>query len=308
MKGLLFSLLATVANTSGHPGASVATARAPEVQTMLVSDWQLSAQLNQTCESQAGGDVTDHAGATVSLRCASDTRVLGNLSANLDARGARQRRVSISAELQVNDAMNASLWLKTQQGKTTLMFDDDSEQAMTDMPSVDGWVRRTVTLPVAADATQISFGVLLQGAGDVSLRDVRLTVSEPGAIAPEAAQLLDAAISIVKQHAHQDGSRADLAWQVLEPQLRVFTSGAQSSAEAYPAIKYLLLRLADKKSLLLTPEVASAFTHNDGAAATGNAAINIFTLPDGARLVLSATPAEFAIRTAQNRPAPKALP
>jgi hypothetical protein len=308
MKGLLLSLLATVANTSGHPSASLATPRASEAQTMLVSDWRLSAELNQACESQASGEVTDHVGAALSLRCAGDTRVVGNLSANLNARGVRQRRVVISAELQVNDAMHASLWLKTQQGKTTLMFDDDSEQGLINTPSADGWVRRTVTLPVAAEATQVSFGVLLQGAGDVSLRDVRLTVSEPGAIAPEAAQLLDAAINIVKQHAHQDGSRADLAWQVLEPQLRVFTSGAQSSAEAYPAIKYLLLRLADKKSLLLTPEVARAFTRNDDSAATSNAAINIFVLPDGARLVLSATPAEFAIRTAQNRPVPTALP
>jgi hypothetical protein len=119
--------------------------------------------------------------------------------------------------------------------------------------------------------------------------------------------MLDAAIDIVKQQTIQ---RDDLAWQVLEPQLRLFTSGAQSAAEVYPAIKYLLSRLGDKQSLLLTPEVAATLNRvSPTSPEQANVApIHVFTLPDGARLVLSRTPAAAAVRTARNQATTEALP
>lgn len=306
MKGLILGLLASMSMTPEQPAGLVAApARAVMNAGLSVSDWMLSSQLGQSCATQVSGTVVDPEGAVLSLSCATDTAVMGNVTGHLAAQGLKQRRVSISAELQANDAMSASLWLKTQRGSATLMFDDDTEQAvLTDAVDNGGWVRRTVTLPVAADVTQISFGVLLQGSGAVALRAVQVKVSEPGAIAPAAAQLLDAAIAIVRQ---QTQGRHDLAWQVLEPQLRLFAAGAQSSADAYPAIKYLLSCLGDRQSLLLTPAVAAAF--RSAASAAGPAgAVNLFALPDGAQLVLSRLPHEAELRTAQNLSRPAALP
>jgi hypothetical protein len=88
---------------------------------------------------------------------------------------------------------------------------------------------------------------------------------------------------------------------VLEPQLRLFASGAQSGSEVYPAIKYLLSRLGDRQSLLLTPEVAAALRQFSAGAAEQSAAtgVSVFTLPDGACLVLSRAAAESTLRTAR---------
>ncbi|MGE0115803.1 MAG: hypothetical protein AB7T07_13080 [Steroidobacteraceae bacterium] len=312
MKGLLFGLLAAAAMTPGHPSNTlthapvVAPLRASIQSTPVVSEWVFNGQADAGCQLQTEGQVTDESGAALNLYCAQDTPVLGNVLARLPAQGWRQRRVTISAEIRAGAAMNASLWLKTQHDAATLMFDDDSEQNLLTAPqSEDGWVHRSVTLPVAADATQISFGVLLQGAGELSVRAVQLNFSEPGAIVPEAAQWLDAAIGIVKQHTLQ---RHDLSWPVLEPQLRLFASGAQTPADVYPAIKYLLSRLGDKQSLLLTPEVALALNRGSATTAATDMRVNVFVLPDGAQLVLSRTPAETAVRTAQNLPQPAALP
>lgn len=307
MKGLLLGLLASASMSPDAPVGVVVSPRAATQSAYVASDWQLSSQLGEQCNAHAVGAVTDVEGAALALQCVATgtpaRNVLGNVAGHFAAQSLRQRRVTLTAEIQTQDAMTVSLWLKTQHGTRTLMFDDDSEQSLLSDANA-GWVRRTITLPVAADATQVSFGVLLQGKGSVNLRDIHLTASAPGAIAPEAAQLLDAAISIVKQH----GAGRDLSWQVLEPQLRLFASGAQTSAEVYPAIKYLLARLGDKRSLLLTPEVATALEQIPAvAAANKKSTVTVFSLPDGARLVLARAPelvrtADIADKSALARP------
>ncbi len=301
MKGLLLGLLVSAAGTPDYPAP--VTQRIAAVSLPASIEWVFNGQVDESCELQTDGEVTG-LGASVELACAAGAQLMGNLQASVPAQGWRQRRITISAEIRA-DAVSASLWLKTQhQHRTvtrTLMFDDATEQdLLSDATTEDGWVRRTITLPVAADATHISFGVLLQGADGIALRDVQMTVSEPGMIAPEAARLLDAAIDIVKQ---QTQGRSDLAWQVLEPQLRLFASGAQSSSDVYPAIKYLLSRLGDRQSLLLTPDVAAALRQfGAGSAGSTSAAVNVFSLPDGACLVLSRPVAGSTIRTARNLP------
>ncbi len=300
MKGLLLSLLVSA---SGAPGYLVTPMTSPRVAAAIPAvDWVFNGQVDASCELQTDGEVTGF-GATLDLDCAAGTQLTGNLQASMPAQGWRQRRVTISAEIKSADAMNVTLWLKTQQQTgtltRTLMFDDATEQdLLSNVTTDDSWVRRTITLPVAADATQVIFGVLLQGAASVALRDMQVTVSEPGMIAPEAAHLLESAINIVKQ---QTSARNDLAWQVLEPQLRLFASGAQSSSDVYPAIKYLLSRLGDRQSLLLTPDVAAALRQfGTGSAEPASATVNVFSLPDGACLVLSRPATQDVLRTAQN--------
>lgn len=309
MKGLILSLLAASSVAPVQPATSLLSSmRLSGSQIFAASDWSVSNQVGQACEVQAVGAVTDLSGAELNVACAEGESVMGNVSAHLTAQGWRQRRVTLSAEIKVGDGINASLWLKTQRDRTTLMFDDDTEQNfLSTTRTADGWERRVITLPIAADATQIGFGVLVQGGGVVALRNMQVTVSELGAMSPAAAQMLDAAIDIVKQQTLQ---RDDLAWRVLEPQLRLFASGAQSTADVYPAIKYLLSRLGDKQSLLLTPDVADALNQMrpvtpDQAA---DALVTVFALPDGARLVLSRTAIETVVRTAQNKTTAEALP
>ena len=313
MQGLILSLLASVATPGVHIASTATPARMAAVPPAgihnHVSDWMFNGQTDADCELRIDGEPFASAGATLALQCQPNAKVLGVVSTGFTAQGWHQRRVTVSVEMPAGDAAHASLWVKTQRqaGRPeTLMFEDDTEQRLLDDAQTDdGWVRRSVTLPIAADANQVSFGVLLHGASGVNLRDVRVNVSEPGMIAPEAAQLLDAAIGIVKQ---QTAHRTDLRWQLLEPQLRLFASGAQSPAEVYPAIKYLLSRLGDKQSLLLAPDAAKALGRNEGDADSGDTRVQVFALPDGAQLVLSRRPAEMNVRTAQNRAEVDALP
>jgi hypothetical protein len=308
MKGLLLSALVATASSPSPPIHSLmSSGRTIAPPALVASDWYISGQLADACSLQALGMVSDAAGADLDMTCTTTTGVMGNVSAHVVAQGWRQRRITVSAEIKVDEATTASLWLKTQRGVATLMFDDDSEQNLLDVATADGWQRRVITLPIAADATEVSFGVLVQGGGALAVRNLRLNVSQPGAISADAAHMLDAAIDIVKQQTIQ---RDDLAWQVLEPQLRLFASGAQSAAEVYPAIKYLLSRLGDKQSLLLTPEVAATLNRvSPTSPEQANVApIHVFTLPDGARLVLSRTPAAAAVRTARNQATTEALP
>jgi hypothetical protein len=316
MKGLILNVIAATSMTPSPPAPSMmspvlVSARPAATQSLAVSDWYVSAQVAEGCRFQAEGVATDSSGANLAMTCAAGNPVVGNVSAQISAQGWRQRRITISAEIKVDDAMSASLWLKTQHGNTALMFDDDSEQnLLSTTRTADGWERRVITLPIAADATQVRFGVLVQGTGAVTVRDLHLQISQPGAMSAEASQMLDAALAIVKQQTRQ---RDDLSWQVLEPQLRLFASGAQSAAEVYPAIKYLLSCLRDKRSLLLTSEVAAALNRTSAADSTqsghaGDNHIEVFTLPDGARLVLSRMPLDPAVRTARTQQAIEALP
>jgi hypothetical protein len=307
MKGLLLSLLASVATPQGQLNGLSVSAHSSAPQALISNGWQVSEQVSNACTAVAEGDVTDVSGGAIKLRCTQKS-LLGNVSDHLDATRLRHRRVTFSAKIKVGDAMYASLWLKTQRGTTTLMFDNDVEQSLlTGTPMEDGFVTRTVTLPIAAEATHISFGVLLNGMGDVNLSEVHLNVSQPGKIVPEAAQLLDEVINIVKQ---QTRLRTDLQWRVIEPQMRLFASGAQTTADTYPAIQYLLSVLGDKKGFLLTPETTALFASKAAthSVASESAPTVSFLLPDGARLVLSRVLTNGLIQTAQKLVPTTALP
>jgi C-terminal processing protease CtpA/Prc len=82
----------------------------------------------------------------------------------------------------------------------------------------------------------------------------RLQTQAPPPVTP--AQVLDAAISITKKNALR---RNDVAWVVVEPALRAMAAGAETSADVYPAIRYLLEQLGDHHSFLLPPAQTTQF-------------------------------------------------
>ena len=67
----------------------------------------------------------------------------------------------------------AGLWLRVDRAKDVVAFDN-----MQDRPikGTQSWQRYDVVLEVPASATQISFGILLNGAGKVSLSNTKLEV------------------------------------------------------------------------------------------------------------------------------------
>lgn len=273
MKLLLLSMLATAAFSPGKTN-------------IHAGDWSFSGRPDADCALEAGGNVLDSFGANVSLHCGADAASsMGNASYKLSANSLRQKRVTISGDIQTDNVLGASLWVKVARKEKTLMLESSADQSMYETDGRAGWVRRSVTVVVPSEATVVSFGVLLQGGGEVEVRDMRLGVSDEGAASAEAQQVLDAAIDIIKA---QTADRRDIAWSALEPQVRVFAAGAEQTEEVYPAIRYLLAQLGDRRSLLLTPDLAGMFHSGYGEASHGNGALGVFALPDGAKLVLSA--------------------
>lgn len=297
MTGLVFGLLASAL----FSGSSVSSSHLP----LQASEWTFNGAAS-ACTLESEGRATDKFGAELSVQCPQDAQVFGNVVAKLPADAVHQRRITITAEVRVSAGMDASLWLKTTRDNATLLFENDAEQSLSAVTGDDGWAPRSLSVAVAADATSVSYGVLLQGGGAVAVRNLHVTVSEQGATSPAAQVVLNAALAIVRQ---QTVTRTDIAWRVLETEVRLFASGAQQTADVYPAIKYLLAQLGDNRSLLLTPELAAAFDHHTEPAphesttantASGNKPIRIFTLPDGANLILSATTADLDSRVARN--------
>lgn len=291
------SLLGLFASALLSPGLSVPSAASAAPSIALPSAaWSFNGDAADACALNSAGHATDDVGVTLEVQCEPGAKILGNALSKLPAAAVQQRRITITAEVRADAGMNTSLWLKTSHDNATLLFENDAEQSLTSAVDAEGWSQRSISLPVSSTATGVSYGVLLQGGGTTAVRNLKVTVSQDGAMSPAAQAVLEAALTIVKQHA---AARSDIAWRVLETDVRVFASGAQYSAEVYPAIKYLLAQLGDKRSLLLTPELANVFARS-GRESNGTAKIQIFTLPDGADLVLSATNADRDARLARN--------
>lgn len=279
MKGLLVSLGTVVWMTS-------ATA---------AGDWQFTGHADSeaapACDVEVQGDVLEASGADVQLTCNTANTYIGNLQLMLPARTLHQRRVMLVAELKSDDTLLASMSLKALHDHQTLMFEDDTEQAMLGNDVADGWQLRQLSLPIDVTTSQVRLGVLLQGNGKLALRNVHLVVSEPGVISEAAVTYLDHVLALLKQ---QTVERHDLHWYALEPQMRVLASGAQTTAEVYPAIRYALAAIGDRRNMLLTPQVVQALhaSANNEAGTTRRLALS-----DGAQLVLAPM---APLRTAQN--------
>jgi carboxyl-terminal processing protease len=235
----------------------IAQAPAPPAGLPTATDWRNgSAAAGYTME--ASGRATDPAGATVALRAPAQPTGFGNTSSTIPADAVRLKRITLSGELQSADVSGgASLWLRIDKGPTMLMLENGAADAL--KGTVD-WTRRTITLPVPPDATTVVFGLLLRGGGTVTVRRLRLEAGDAltadAPIAPAAKAVVDEALTIARKNSLH---RNEVAWSVVEPQVRAMAGGAQKSADAYPAVKYLLAQLNDHHSFLMPPAQTTAF-------------------------------------------------
>lgn len=231
--------------------------QAPALQE--ATDWTLGSANRAAYVLEAKGRATDVSGATISLRSVADpSGAFASVSSRIPAEAIRGSRVTISGELQTRGAAGgASLWLRIDQNATALMLDNGTGQAVR---GDSEWTARSISLPVPVEATTIVFGVLLQGSGDVSVRGLRLGVRAPVAggafIAAPAKEVLEAALSIARQHSLH---RNTVAWDIVEPKVRALAAGAEKSSEVYPAVSYLLSQLGDRHSFLLPPAQTTEF-------------------------------------------------
>jgi C-terminal processing protease CtpA/Prc len=241
-----------------------APARAPSqgaaptpTQAVNPAEWTL-AGTGRTCYTMdTSGHATDAEGATVTLRSVQPVpaKQFGTITARIPADPMKGRRVKISGELRTQGAVEgASLWVRIDRDASTLMLDNGMDRLVRGDAE---WTRRSVSLPVSADATTVLFGVILQGNGSVAVRGLRLeSLSADGPIAPEAGKVLDAAITIVKTNALRSST---VDWAAVEPEVRTLAAGAEQSSDVYPAIQFMLSKLGDRHSFLMPPAQTSAF-------------------------------------------------
>ena len=235
----------------------IAQASAPAAGLPPATDWRNgNAAAGYTMD--AAGRATDAAGATVSLRAPAQPAGFGNTSSTIPADAVRLKRITLSGELQADGVSGgASLWLRIDKGTTMLMLDNGADDAL--KGTVD-WTSRSISLPVPPDATSVVFGLLLRGGGSVTVRRLRLEAGDAltadAPLATAAKAVLDEALTITRKHSLH---RNEVAWPVVEPQVRAMAGGAQKSAEVYPAVRYLLASLGDRHSFLMPPAQTTAF-------------------------------------------------
>jgi hypothetical protein len=98
----------------------------------------------------------------------------GTLMQSVRAEQYKDKRVRLSGLVKSQEVVSwAGLWIRVDQGKDTVTIDN-----MHDRPikGTTGWQRYEVVLDVPHDSTGISFGILLDGAGEVWLSSTKFDV------------------------------------------------------------------------------------------------------------------------------------
>lgn len=274
------------------------------------SEWTLSGTAPAGAyELEGRGRVTDSLGATLTLHSAvKDQPGFGTAMTMVGADTLRGRRVHLAGELRgTNVSRSAMLWLRVDgsSGKT-LLFANTADHAVR---GTTGAARQDVSLIIPPDAARLALGVLLDGEGEVSVRNLRLIVSSGTAAAPsgQARRELDSAIALARLHSLW---RDTVTWRSVESDVRALAAGAQTAEDVYPAIRLLLARLGDNHSLLIPLGQASGLASGYGNRApevrvllTGQGYINVpgftGTSPDSAAAY--ATRMHAALRSVASR-------
>jgi carboxyl-terminal processing protease len=228
--------------------------------SQAVAKWALAGS-NPTgyLMSADGSPMTDE-GATVWLRSTSATvSGFGVAAATINAASLAGRRVRISADIEAKDvSRSASVLLRTDSSGRMVVFDNGMGRNLKGTTSAPSHIDVTVIVP--GSATSLVFGLVLNGAGEATARNVRIKVRPPisadAPLAPEAQRELDSAFAIVRRASLW---RDTVTWSAVEKDVRAIAAGSETAEDTYPAIRALLKRLGDGHSFLKQPQAASAF-------------------------------------------------
>ncbi len=151
----------------------------------LPAGWQMrgSAPQDYQVDLDTTTKVTGKASARMRLATKTPTGY-GTFQQTVDATGFRGKRVRFSAGLRTRAVQRwAGLFLRVYNGASTVALDNMQERALKDD---NDWKRFEVVLDIDPEATELSFGVLLAGAGTVWIDDVMLEeVSKSVAVTSE---------------------------------------------------------------------------------------------------------------------------
>ena len=210
----------------------------------LPTHWLLTGT-GSTYHLEATGDSQSAQGAKISLSSTGgEPTKYGDARTSIDATPFRLHMVRLSAELTTHDANGgAAIWLSAD-GPNGHLASINSRNSLVKGTSLS--THRELEIDVPTTATQLSYGVLLDGNGGVIAKQLRLT--RGAAVSPDT--VLDAAIRIVRTNALHS---QDVDWNTVEPEIRTMAKDAKDSIDVYPAIRVMLAKLGDHHSFLMDP-------------------------------------------------------
>jgi carboxyl-terminal processing protease len=211
------------------------------------------------------GSATDSAGAVVHISSSTaPAAAFVSMSTTIPADSFRARRIRVSVEIDARDAAGAGAypWVRIDGPAGQLAIDNAADAAIKGTNA--GRVERTIYVP--ASATQLIVGMRVGGPGTVAARRLRIEAlpraDANAPLAPRAKLVLDSAFRVVRNRSLW---RDTVTWVEVEPEFRAIAAGATTSAEVYPAIRFLLARLGDRHSFLMLPTASRAFTSGGAA-------------------------------------------
>lgn len=236
----------------------------------VADEWTVAGSGAAHLKVEAEGSPLDSRGATVLLSSDGTTDALGDASSGVEAAPYHGRRIALSAELYSEGAQAPGwLWIRIEGDSGEPEFQGNAVSDRTRNARL-----RTLTVPVSPTARRIAYGVVHRGSGSTRVSGLSLRLVDDGPATPEADAVLDAAIELVRERAYYAG-RID--WDVLPDQLRRMNRGASSAADAYPVIQFMLRRLGDRHSFLMSPAAAKS----SAAAGRGNPPMQVQAGADG---------------------------
>ena len=156
-------------------GAVVALAACLLVDASVPRGWSLAG--TKAAQYEVGldaGQVYDgHASAFLKSKTP-NVDGFGTLMQSVRAERYKGKRVRLSGLVKSQEVVSwAGLWMRVDQGKDVIAIDNMQDRAI---KGTTNWKRYEVVLDVPQDSTAISFGILLDGAGEVWLSSTKFVV------------------------------------------------------------------------------------------------------------------------------------
>ena len=150
----------------------LATALAAQ-PTGLPQGWMQTGDA-QTCEDKVVPATGAPSARVFNLDCKPNTKGFTSLMQMVAGTDYAGKRVRLSAQLRGNQLAEwGGLWMRADSGQKPTAFDNMFDRQLN---GSFGWRPAEIVLDIPADATALSFGFLLTGAGQLQATDFRLEV------------------------------------------------------------------------------------------------------------------------------------
>lgn len=163
------------------------------------------------------------------------------------------KRVRVAGFIKTNEVKegHAALWVRADGPDGILTLNNMGGEGAT---GTAGWARYEAEILVPQNANRILFGALMPGNGTAWYDSLSLSGQAPEDLPPpseDARTYLDRALTVMQKRSI---NRDSIDWPALRENTMRWARGAETTADAYPALRYAIDQLGDNHSFLHPPE------------------------------------------------------